>query len=174
MGYNSLDIFEKAIRWEEDYTDLTHLTLHASLQSYSYVLKGADPTGPITSASVTLTGPLLQATLESDGDLAVHGQARIGNFVFSPDYDFSMPGEHCIESGAALWCLQLVSLRVPVDRPVYHYLWCLILRRIEVDVDDKGAYERVGLLRYREDVSLPVDKWFDPACVEKDASVKIL
>ena len=41
-------------------------------------------------------------------------------------------------------------------------------------MDDKGAYEWVGLLRYREDVSLPVEKWFDPACAEKDALVKIL
>jgi hypothetical protein len=173
--YSALGLFESAsgTRTGEDHIDTELMTTYASLKEFSYALKSVDNTGPITSASVILSGPLLMATFAHD-DLTVHGQAYSFYPDFRPDYDFSIPGSHYIEAGSKLACLQLISLKAPSKNPIHQYLWCLVLKFIESGVGGVDVYERIGLLRYREDVTKSVQEWFKPGFVQQDAVVKII
>jgi hypothetical protein len=173
--YKALGLFESASGNHQggDHIDPKILTIHALLKDFSCALKSADETGPIKSASVVLSGPLLKSTFDHD-ELVIHGQAHSFYPEFDPDYDFSLPGEHHVATGSNLVCLQLVSLKAPSANPVHQYLWCLVLRSIEVNAGEECVYERVGLLRYREDTSSPVEDWFKLGFVEEGAVVRII
>lgn len=164
-----------AQREGEEWLDDKALTLHARLESLHCELEGPDEMGPILSAHVVLTGPLLQAKLDGN-DLDVPAKKYGSLSEFGRDYDFAEEGPGHIAQGSTLWCLMLVSLRSPLDKPLRECLWCLVLRQVGVEPDGQPVYERVGLLRYRwgADERWPVESWFKPELVLKDAVVKIV
>jgi hypothetical protein len=173
--YRSTPLFESAWKRGEDGIEPKAMSVYASLVRCTRELSGQDETGRIRSASAVLTGPLMRAKLVGD-EVRIVGD-KIGGWPdFQPDYDFSVPGRYHVAPDVDLWCLQLISLRVPLDDPKHEYLWLLVLRQIEVESDGTVVYERLGLLRYREDFDdkRPVERWFDAKNVVQGAVVKIV
>jgi hypothetical protein len=173
--YRSTPLFESAWKRGEDGIDEKAMSVYASLVKSTLDMASTDDTGRIRAASAFLTGPLMRAKLVGD-EVRIEGDKIGGWPEFQPDYDFSVPGRYHVASDADIWCLQLVSLRLPLDDPKHEYLWLLVLRQTEVESDGTVVYERLGLLRYREsfDKERPVERWFNAENVFQGAMVKIV
>ena len=175
LVFRSTQLFESVWTKDETEIDPKAMSVYTTLAGYERALDGRDDMGRICSASVVLAGPLRRARLKR-GDLVLEAERISGWPDFNPDYDFSVPGRYQIASDATLWCLQLASLRVPRDDPRHEYLWFLVLREVEIEQDGMAVYERVGLLRYREnfDKERPVERWFHAEAQGAEAVIKIL
>jgi len=175
LMYRSTQLFESAWKKDESGIDAKTMTVYAILVSCERELDGQDDTGKICSASAILTGPLMKAKLVG-GEIKIGAEKISGWPDFHPDYDFSVSGHYQVLPDASLWCLQLASLRIPLHDPRHEYLWFLVLRRIGIGPDAVVVYERVGLLRYREnfDIGRPVENWFHIDNIVQNAVVKLV
>jgi hypothetical protein len=175
LKYTTTQTSQWALRKGKMDLEMDAMTFYATLQSCERELKDSDETGRLVSASVILTGPLLEAKW-TGRYLIVSGDQCRETIDWQPDYNFSVSGQYHIDPDATLWCLQLASLISPVEKPRWEYMWLLVLRQVSIERKGLVVYERVGLGRYMQgfDAKRPAETWFDRDKIIWDAVVKVV
>lgn len=136
----------------------TSLDKRCYVRKVAVVHAGEDPTGPLESARMIVSGLAASCTLHYDSKDKSDDRSRynismklvntnLGTF-FRPDYALDQPGENHLASGSPLQCLYLLgcskfNFADCIESSYNPWVICLILTESK---RQKGAYERVGLL----------------------------